>query len=336
MQQRLREFKRMRNFSGRNVVVLGGAGFIGSNLALRLVEMGANVTLVDAMLDQYGGNLENIAPIKEQVRINFADIRNKKVLSYLLEGAEFIFSMAGQTSHIESMEDPTTDLDINCRSQLSILETCRELKLDATIVYASTRQLYGRPQYLPVDEKHPIQPVDVNGINKLAAEMYYTLYHQVYGLNCVSLRMTNTYGPRQHVSGNKQGFAGIFIRKAISGESIQIFGDGRQLRDFNYIEDVVQAILLSASDPALSGKVFNLGADKHYSLLDFVELLHESCEFQHSVIPFPPEHKVIDIGDYYGSYAAFHAATGWAPKVELREGLRRTVEYFKPRRQLYW
>lgn len=326
----------MKNFSGKKVLILGGAGFIGSNLALRLVDLGAEVVVVDGMLEQYGGNMTNLEPIKDRITINFADIRNRRPLQYLVPEAEIIFSLAGQTSHIESMTDPITDMDINCRSQLSLLDCCRDWNKGATIVYASTRQLYGRPQYLPVDEKHPVVPVDVNGINKLAAELYYTLYSQVYGLKCVSLRLTNTYGPRQHVNGNKQGFAGIFIRKAISGEKIQIFGDGKQLRDFNYVDDVVDAFLLAASDPALAGGLFNLGADRYYSLVDFVELLHSTCEFEHQLIPFPPEHKVIDIGDYYGSYQLFHEATGWKPKVELAEGLAETVTYFKQHRTAYW
>jgi nucleoside-diphosphate-sugar epimerase len=244
--------------------------------------------------------------------------------------------MAGQTSHIDSMTDPITDLDINCRSQLSILELCRKANPDVTIVYASTRQLYGRPAYLPVDENHPVEPVDVNGINKLAAEQYHLLYYHVHGLKCVSLRLTNTYGPRQHLRGSTQGFAGIFIRKAISGEAIQIFGDGQQLRDFNYVDDVVDAFLLASHRPDMHGKVYNLGDHRHYSLLDFVKLLQEQCRFDFQLIPFPPEHKVIDIGDYYGDYSRFQEATGWRPRVPLAEGLKRTVEYFVPRRELYW
>lgn len=326
----------MSAFAGQKVLVLGGMGFIGSNLAIRLVDLGAQVTIVDAMLAQYGGNLENIAPISDRVTVNFADIRDRRLLDYLVPDASVVFSLAGQTSHIESMTDPMTDLDINCRSQLSILECCRERNPEAVIVYASTRQMYGRPQYLPVDEIHPVVPVDVNGINKLAAEMYYTLYHKIHGLRCTCLRLTNTYGPRQHVSGNKQGFAGIFIRKAISGEPIQIFGDGTQLRDFNYVDDVVEAFLIAASHDKLSGNVFNLGSTPPYSLLDFVAILHQLCAFEHTLTPFPPDHAAIDIGDYYGSYAKFNEATGWQPTIALEEGMRRTIEYFTPRRSAYW
>lgn len=324
------------DFSGRNVVILGGMGFIGSNLARRLVELDSQVTLVDSMLSAYGGNLANIEDIKDKVQVNFSDIRDAHSLNYIVRNADVIYSVAGQTSHIESMSDPMTDLDINCRSQLSILECCRAQNPEVKIVYASTRQLYGRPQYLPVDEKHPVVPVDVNGINKLAAEMYYTLYSNIYGMKCVSLRLTNTYGPRQHVSGNKQGFVGIFLRKAISGEGIEIFGDGKQLRDFNYVDDVTEAFLLAADQPELVGKSFNLAADDYYSLLDFVSILKQHCTFEFALKPFPSEHKRIDIGDYYGDYQLFHSLTGWKPKIDLEEGLARTIEYFKPRQEQYW
>lgn len=322
--------------NGKRVLILGGMGFIGSNLAIRLVELGAEVTLVDSMLPQYGGNLANIEPIQERCRINYADIRDPHTMNYLVQGVDIIYSLAGQTSHVESMTDPFTDLDINCRSQLSLLESCRKVNPTVTIVYGSTRQLYGRPQYLPVDELHPIEPVDVNGINKLAAEKYFTLYSQVYGMKCISLRLTNTYGPRQHLRGNKQGFVGIFIRMAISGETIKIFGDGQQRRDFNYIDDVVEAILLASTTPNLDGQLFNLGAREHYSLLEFVKLLQQHCDFNYEIVPFPPEHKVIDIGDYYSDFSRFHHATQWEPQVTLEEGLARTVDYFKTRTTLYW
>jgi nucleoside-diphosphate-sugar epimerase len=234
------------------------------------------------------------------------------------------------------MEDPLTDLDINCRSQLSVLECCREMNPDVRIVYASTRQLYGRPQYLPVDENHPKHPVDVNGINKLAAEKYYTLYSEIYGIHTVSLRLTNTYGPRQQLRGDGQGFAGIFLRKAISGETIKIFGDGTQVRDFNYVDDVVDAFLLATKLDDLKGGVFNLGHSATYSLLQFVEILKGLCEFDYELVPFPPQHEAIDIGDYYSDYSVFSDATGWEPQVDLEEGLRKTVEYFRSRRPLYW
>jgi UDP-glucose 4-epimerase len=322
--------------SGRRVLILGGMGFIGSNLAIRLVERGDEVTIVDSMLPQYGGNLANVEPVRGQVKVNFSDIRDRYSLDYLVRGVDVIFSVAGQTSHIESMTDPMTDLAINCQSQLSILESCRRHNPQARIVYASTRQLYGRPSYLPVDEDHPVVPVDVNGINKLAAEEYYRLYTQVHGLRCVSLRLTNTYGPRQHLRGDTQGFAGIFIRKAIDGELIRVFGTGQQRRDFNYIDDVVEAFILASECDALLGGAWNLGATGHYSLLEFVELLGRHTEFEFELVPFPPELKAIDIGDYYSDFSRFSARTGWEPKVDLEEGLGRTVDYFRGRAELYW
>ena len=323
-------------FKKQHILILGGMGFIGSNLAIRLISLGAEVKIVDSMLPQFGGNVANIEPIKDSCQVNFADIRDQHSMNYLVQWADIIFSLAGQTSHVDSMTDPISDLDINCRSQLAILESCRAHNRNVTIIYASTRQLYGRPEYLPVDEEHPIVPVDVNGINKLAAEMYYSLYSQVYDMNCVSLRLTNTYGPRQHLQGNNQGFAGIFIRMAISGENIKIFGTGEQRRDFNYIDDVVDALLLAASTQKLKGMVFNLGAKEHYSLLEFVRLLESYCNFSYDFVPFPPEHEVIDIGDYYGDFSKFKDATDWLPKVSLEDGLKRTIDFFTPRTHLYW
>lgn len=324
------------DLQGCRVLLLGGMGFIGSNLAIRLAETGAHVIIVDSMLPQYGGNIANIEPIKDKVQVNYSDIRDGHSLNYLVQDVDVILSVAGQTSHIESMNDPFTDLDINCVSQLAVLESCRQVNPNVVIVYASTRQLYGVPEYLPVDEKHPTRPVDINGINKLAAEMYYTLYSHIYGMKTVSLRLTNTYGPRQHLRGNKQGFVGIFIRQAIRGETIRIFGDGSQLRDFNYVDDVVDAFLLALGHHELFGGVYNLGASDYYSLLDFVDILHKYCDFEHELAPFPEDHKRIDIGDYYGDFSAFRRITGWTPKVSLDEGIRRTIDYFKPRQQAYW
>lgn len=316
-------------YAGRRVLVTGGIGFIGSNLAIRLVELGARVVLVDSMLPAYGADLANIEPIRHKVRVNFSDVRDRHSLGQVIKNEQLIFSLAGQISHSDSMQDPMTDLEINCRSQLSLLERCRHDNPEAKIVFASTRQLYGRPQYLPVDEEHPKNPVDVNGINKLAAEMYYTLYHQVYGMETVSLRLTNTYGPRMELANDKKGFAGIFIRKALAGEEIQLFGDGEQKRDFNHVDDVVEALLLAGMQPGLEGRAFNLGHPRPYSLREFVETLGSYCDFPTRYVPFPEAAKRIDIGDYYGDYARFSEACGWEPRIDLDEGLRRTVAYYR-------
>ncbi len=316
-------------YRGKRVLVTGGLGFIGSNLCLRLVEFGADVMVVDSMLPDYGATLANIESIRDRVHVNFSDVRDRHSLRYVVRDQDLIFSLAGQISHSESMRDPITDLEINCLSQLSLLECCRHNNSGAKIVFASTRQLYGRPRYLPVDEAHPLGPVDVNGINKLAAERYYTLYHDVHGLATVSLRLTNSYGPRMQVKSDKKGFAGIFIRKALLGETIQIYGTGEQQRDFNYVSDVVDALLLAGETEAVNGQVFNLGHPKPRSLLDFVRVMQGLTEFEIELVPFPPEAAVIDIGDYYGDFRKFHEATGWQPVVDLEEGLAETFRYFR-------
>lgn len=316
-------------YTGKRVLITGGVGFIGSNLALRLVESDAEVTLVDSMIPEYGASLRNIEPVRDRVHVSFSDVRDAHSLRYIVQGHDLIFSLAGQISHSESMRDPFTDLDINCRSQLSLLECCRHENRAAKIVFASTRQLYGRPQYLPVDEEHPLMPVDVNGINKLAAERYYTLYHQVYGMDTVSLRLTNTYGPRMDLGSDKKGFTGIFVRKALQGDPIQIYGDGTQRRDFNYVDDVVDALLIAGASDALAGGVFNLGHPEPRSLLEFVGVLRGLLDFGFETVPFPEAAQAIDIGDYYGDYSKFRDATGWEPKVGLEEGLARTVAYYR-------
>jgi len=316
-------------YRGKRVLVTGGLGFVGSNLAHHLVERGADVLLVDSMLPQYGARLANVAAIADRVRINYSDVRDRHSLAYLVRDQELIFSLAGQISHSESMRDPFTDLEINCTSQLSLLECCRADNRDAKVVFASTRQLFGRPQYLPVDEKHPLQPVDVNGINKLAAEMYYSLYHKVFGIKTASLRLTNTYGPRLDLASDVKGFVGIFLRRALRGEKIQIYGTGKQKRDFNYVDDVVDALLLAGESDTVNGEVFNLGHPQPATLLEFAETLQRFTDFEYEIVPFPEEAEAIDIGDYYGDFSAFAAATGWSPKVDLATGIERTIDFFR-------
>jgi UDP-glucose 4-epimerase len=230
------------SYRNRAVLVTGGLGFIGSNLCRRLADIGARVTAVDSLLPDYGGNLFNLDGYEEKVRINIADVRGH-AMEYLVKGQDVVFNLAGQVSHIDSMTDPFTDLEINCRSQLWILEALRKSNPEAKIVYAGTRQIYGRPQTLPVDETHPLAPADVNGINKISGEFYHLVYHQVYKIRACSLRLTNTYGPRQLIRHNRQGFIGWFMRKAVLGETIEVFGDGAQRRDFDYVDDVVDAFL---------------------------------------------------------------------------------------------
>jgi len=323
-------------FREKRILITGGLGFVGSNLSRRLVQMGANVTLVDSLIPEYGGSLFNIAGIEDQVKVNIADVRDEYSMDYLVQGQDYLFNLAGQTSHLDSMRDPYTDLEINCRAQLSILEACRKRNPGIKIVFASTRQIYGVPDYLPVDERHLVHPVDVNGINKMAGEWYHIVYNNVYGVRACALRLTNTYGPRMRVKDARQTFLGIWIRRTVEGKPFDVFGDGRQVRDFNYVDDVVDALLIAATSNEANGKVFNLGADDPISLLDLASLLAETSGGEYRVVPFPPERKAIDIGDYYADYRLLRGKLGWVPQVPLREGLARTLAFYREHSDEYW
>jgi UDP-glucose 4-epimerase len=324
-------------FSSKRTLITGGLGFIGSNLARRLVELGAEVLLVDSLIPDYGGNLFNIAGIEDRVRVNIADVRDEYGMNYLVQGQDVIFNLAGQVSHLDSMRDPYTDLEINCRSQLSILEACRKHNPGVKIVYAGTRQIYGRPQYLPVDETHPLEPTDINGVNKLAGEWYHIIYHRVHGLRTVSLRMTNIYGPRMRVKDARQTFIGWWLHQIVDDEELQIFGDGRQVRDFNYVDDVVEALVLAAADPTAEGQIYNLGGADPINLLDLAELLIQvNGGGSYRIVPFPADRKRIDIGDYHGDYSRIRAHLGWQPTVPLRDGLERAIAFYRQYREHYW
>jgi UDP-glucose 4-epimerase len=322
-------------YRDRKVLVTGGLGFIGSNLCRSLADLGAHVTAVDSLLPDYGGNLFNLDGYDTRVRINIADVRGHG-MEYLVRGQDVIFNLAGQVSHIDSMSDPVTDLEINCTSQLRLLEAVRRSNPEARVVYAGTRQIYGRPLYLPVDEKHLLQPVDVNGINKISGEFYHLVYHQVYGIRACSLRLTNTYGPRQLIRHNRQGFIGWFVRQAALGEEIHIFGDGSQKRDFNHVDDVVDAFLRAGASDAVLGQALNLGDTHPVSLLELVKLLLEVAGGgAYVLVPFPPERKRIDIGDFYSDIRRVQETLGWTPSVPLREGLAGTVAYYRQNKEHY-
>lgn len=322
--------KTAQYFDGKNVLVTGGLGFIGSNLAIRLVDLGARVTLVDNLFPEYGANEFNVREIKDKVKISIGDVRDASRMRELIPGQDYVFNLAGQTSHIDSMHDPFTDLEINSLAQLSLLEICRKHNPGVKIVFASTRQMYGKPDYLPVDERHPLRPVDVNGINKMAGEWYHILYNNAYGIRACALRLTNTYGPRMRIKDARQMFLGIWIRRLLEGQPFDIFGDGKQLRDFNHVDDVVDAFLAAAADERANGEIFNLGSPEKVSLLDLADLLVSVAgKGRYNVIPFPPERKAIDIGDYYSDYRKIGGLLGWAPKVPLKEGLGRTVAYYE-------
>ncbi len=325
------------SFVGKQVLITGGLGFIGSHLARRLVSSGAIVTLVDSLIPQYGGNLFNIQDIRDRLTVNISDVRDPHAMAYLVKGKDFLFNLAGQTSHMDSMQDPRTDLDINAAAQLSILEACRQHNTGIKLIFASTRQLYGKPDYLPVDERHPIRPVDVNGINKLAGEWYHLLYNNVYGIRACALRLTNTYGPGMRVKDARQTFLGIWVRNLIEGKPVLIFGDGAQLRDFNYVDDVVEALLEAAMSDKANGEVFNLGSREVINLKELAALMvemHPSGRFE--LVPFPPERKAIDIGDYYSDFTKIQDAMGWEPRISLKEGLRKSLDYYSLHHAHYW
>ncbi len=333
--------KHLEFYAGKRTLVTGGLGFIGSNLAIRLLDLGAQVLIVDSMIPETGANAFNIEPIKDHGRlaVRTVDIRDTLAMDRLVRHQEIIFNLAGQVSHIDSMQDPFNDLEINCRSQLALLESCRRNAPETKVIFSSTRQIYGRvpDEQLPVDERQPPNPVDVNGINKLAGERYHVLYNNVHGVRTSVLRLTNTYGPRMLVKNNRQTAMGWLIRQAMDGEDIAVFGDGLQLRDFTYVDDVVEAFLMAGANDAANGQVFNLGGTQPISLRDVTELLIDVAgSGSYHMIPFPPERKAIDIGSIYVDDHKIRRTLGWQPTTDMREGLSRTVAYFRAHREHYW
>lgn len=322
-------------FVGRKVLITGGMGFIGSNLARRLVGLGAEVQIVDSLIPEYGGNLFNIADIQDKVKVNISDVRDEYSMHYLVREMDYLFNLAGQTSHLDSMNDPFTDLEINCRAQLSILEACRKSNPAIRIVFTSTRQLYGKPDYLPVDEKHLLRPVDVNGINKMAGEWYHILYNNVYGIRASALRLTNTYGSGMRIKDARQTFLGIWIRLLIEGKPFEVWG-GEQLRDYTYVDDVVNALLMTAITSEAEGRIFNLGGDCVVSLRDTAKTLIEANGGGEYIIrDFPPERKRIDIGDYYSDDSLIRLVIGWKPQVCLQDGLAKTLRFYRENLEHY-
>ncbi len=318
-------------FRGLRVLVTGGLGFIGSNLARRLLTLGAaEIVLVDSLIPEYGGNRFNISGVEKDVTVNIADVRDEHSMPQLVRGKDVLFNLAGQTSHVDSMTDPYTDLEINCRAQLFILEACRRNNPAIRVVYASTRQIYGRPEYLPVDERHLLRPTDINGINKMAGEWYHILYSNVYGVRAVALRLTNTYGPRMRIKDARQTFLGVWIRNLLRDDEIQVFGDGSQLRDFNYVDDAIDALLAAAVSDQAVGQVLNLGAEPPISLKELAELLIKlNGSGRCRVVPFPEDRRAIDIGDYYADFSRAVSVLGWKPRVALADGLQRTLDFYR-------
>ncbi|MEQ1898271.1 MAG: NAD-dependent epimerase/dehydratase family protein [Vicinamibacterales bacterium] len=323
-------------YQGRAVMVTGGMGFIGSNLARRLVSLGARVIVVDSLIPEYGGNRFNLDGVEDRLTVNIADIRQQSSMNYLVQGRDVIFNLAGQVSHIDSIKDPQTDLEINCRAQLVLLEACRHNNPGTKVVYAGTRQVYGRPQNLPVSERHLVRPTDINGINKAAGEYYHLVYNDVYGVRACSLRLTNVYGPRQLIRHNRQGFIGWFIRLAIEDREIQIYGDGSQIRDFVYVDDAVDAFLRAGASDDCNGMPLNVGGAEPITHRDLVaQLLSVAGSGRSTCIPWPAEKKAIDIGSFYSDSSRIAEVLGWTPRVRLQDGLARTVAYYREHRLQY-
>ena len=324
-----------KDFAEKKILITGGLGFIGSNLARRLVQEGAKVTLVDSLIPEYGGNRANIADFSDRVEVNINDVRDPHAMSYLVKEKDYLFNLAGQTSHLDSMSDPHTDLEINCRAQLSILEACRQQNPKIRVVFASTRQIYGKPDGLPVNENHLLRPTDVNGINKMAGEWYHILYSRVYGIRACSLRLTNTYGPGMRIKDARQTFLGIWIRKLLEGQSFEIWG-GEQKRDFTYVEDCVDALLLAAGRPEAAGEIFNLGGYEVVTLREVGDLIKRiEPHARYELRTFPVERKAIDIGDFYADFSKIKTRLGWSPRTDLREGLQKTLDYYRQHLKSY-
>ena len=323
-------------YRGRKALITGGLGFIGSNLAHRLVDIGVQVLVLDALLPGHGGNPYNVHDLCGRIEVHTVDMRDAAEINHLVGGVDYIFNLAGSVSHLDSMKQPLLDLELNCTSHLTLLEACRNFNPHVKVVFTSTRQVYGRPVYLPLDEQHRVAPLDVNGINKLAAEHYHLLYHRVYGIRTVCLRLTNTYGPRQLIQHSRQGFIGWFIRQALDGGVIELFGEGRQRRDLNYVDDVVDALLLTGASEAAEGEIYNLGGDKPVSLAELAEMLISiSGRGSTRVVAFPPEQQLIDVGNTYSSYTKIESALGWRPRTSLHEGFERTIEFYRQHRMHY-
>ena len=327
----------MDEYRAQKVLITGGLGFIGSSLAIRLVRLGASVTILDSLHPTCGANYFNIEPIKNDVEVVVGDSTNLELVRKLVRGRSYVFNLAGHVSHIESMQEPFEDLQMNAVAPLTVLEACKHDNREARVVYAGTRQSYGRPDTVPLVETQLLKPIDVNGVNKMAGEWFHIVYHHAHGIRSVSLRLINTYGPRQLVKHPKQGFVGWFIKQAIDGEEIQVFGDGQQVRGFNYVDDVVDALLIAGANDKVKGDYFNLGGERAVALEELVKILLKAAgRGSYRIIPFPSDKKTIDIGSVYSSAAKFNFATGWRARVPIEEGIERTVEYYKQYREHYW
>ena len=323
-------------FRNKKILITGGLGFIGSNLAIKLVSLGAKVEIYDALIKGFGGNLFNVEPVKNKLTITIGDMREKTKIEKAILKKDYVFNLAGTLSHIDSMANPFIDLDINCRAQLRLLETCRKFNKQVTIVFAGTRNQYGKALYLPVDEKHIQEPTDINGINSIAAEKYHLLYNRIYGIKAVSVRMTNTFGPRHQMKHSRQGVLNWFIKLLMDGEAIQLYGDGSQIRDVNYVDDVVVALIMCAQSKKNEGEIYNLGGNP-LSLKEFIERVIKNLGYgKYKLVPFPKDRMPIEIGNYVADITKISKEFDWKPKTNVDEGIKKTIEYYQKYKKYYW
>jgi UDP-glucose 4-epimerase len=322
----------VKDFSGKRALVTGGVGLIGSAVARKLVAAGCSVTIIDNLDPEGGGNRKNIEDCDDRLEVICGDIRDKEVIADLLEGQDFLFHLAAQTSHVGSMRAPLFDLDNNVTATVQILEVARKVAPDIQIVFSSTRQVFGPADYLPVDERHPVRPPDVNAINKIAAEQYLALYNRIYGVRSTSLRLTNIYGPGMRVKDAAQNFLGIWIKQVLDGEKIRIFGDGRQIRDFVFVDDCADLMLKVARKRPAVNACYLVGGGQPARLIDLAEtLVHLSGRGSFELTPFPPERSAIDIGDFFGLHERVSAEFDWQPETTLEKGLQATLDYYRSR-----
>lgn len=324
-------------FRGKNVLITGGLGFIGSNLAIRLVELGAKVTLLDAMIEGHGGNLFNIKPIKRKVTACFKDVRDEKIMKNIVCGKDYIFHLAGQNDHILSLTDPFPDIDINIKGSAVLLEACKKYNRDARLVYTGTRGEYGQAVKLPVDENAPINPKGIYELSSLTVQKLFKIYNDNHGVRSVMLRLTNIYGERAQMRHSRFGVANWFMRLALDNDTIKIFGGGSILRDFLYVQDTVDAILMCAECEDAYGHLFNVGNNKPSSFLNLAKMIIKiASKGRWKFAPFSPERLAQEPGDFYSDISKIKKVTGWSPKTSLRSGIEKAIEYYKKYKRHYW
>lgn len=327
----------MEDFENKEILVTGGLGFIGSNLSIALVQAGARVTIIDNMLPRQGSNLFNIGGIENAVKVNFSDVRNQLSMNHLVKGKDYVFHLAGQVNHVDSMRNPLQDLDINCRGTLVLLEALKQYNRAAKVIFAGTRGEYGSSVKLPVDEDHPTNPKGIYAVTNLTAEKMVLVYHDVYGIESVCLRITNTYGPRHQMTHDEYGVFNWFIRKALDDEEIPVFGDGRILRDFIYVRDLVACMFRVSLTKGAYGRVFNVGTGIPVSFIELAKkIVQVAGTGRVNFTEFTQERKEVEPGDYYADITRIKDVTGWAPETGLEEGIKETVDYYRKYRKEYW